>query len=189
MESKVNEMCEKCHYRIAAEKNKSLDMGQLLKLAMMVSNMFAQRNENKPQEQPDTAGNKRGAFIPHRHVFPMDALGENKTIRIIKASLPYLDPTYRQLMHVIAKCMELKNIIDPDVYFGRTPLTAGHRPSAVAMLSAIRPHLEPDEQAAITIAGKALEMVELFRMMDTKITDTQKSPPSFEKIDQKTGEV
>jgi hypothetical protein len=189
MDSKVNEMCEKCHYRIAAEKNKSLDMGQLLKLAMMVSNMFAQRNENKPQEQPDTAENIRGPFIPHRPFFPMDALGENKTVRIIKASLPYLDPTYRQLMHVLAKCMELKNIMNPDVYFGRTPLTAGHRPSAVAMLSAIRPHLEPDEQAAVTIAGKALEMVELFRMMDTENTDSQKSPPSFEKIDQKTGEV
>ena len=119
----------------------------------------------------------------------MDALGENKTVRIIKASLPYLDPTYRQLMHVIAKCMELKNIMNPDVYFGRSPLTTGHRPSAVAMLSAIRPHLEPDEQAAITIAGKALEMVELFHMMDTKNTEPQKSPPSFEKIDQKTGEV
>jgi hypothetical protein len=57
------------------------------------------------------------------------------------------------------------------------------------MLSAIRPHLEPDEQAAVTIAGKALEMVELFRMMDTENTDSQKSPPSFEKIDQKTGEL
>ncbi|HOO11824.1 MAG TPA: hypothetical protein PK684_02605 [Bacillota bacterium] len=189
MESKVNEMCEKCHYRIAAEKNKSLDLGQLLKLAMMVSNMFGQKSENKPQAQPDTAEKKQGTFIPHTPVFSMDALCENKTIRIIKASLPYLDPTYRQLMHVLAKCMELKNIINPELYFSRTPLTLGHRPSAVGMLSAIRPHLEPDEQAAITIAGKALEMVEIFRMMDTKNIDAQKSPPSFENIGQKTGEV
>ena len=189
MESKINEMCEKCHYRITAEKNKSLDLGQLLKLAMMVSNLFGQKSENKPQVQPDTAENKQGTFIPHGPVFPMDALGENKTVRIIKASLPYLDPTYRQLLHVIAKCMELKNIMNPEAYFGRTPLTAGHRPSAVAMLSAIKPHLEPDEQAAITIAGKALEMVELFRMMDTENTVPKNSPPSFEKIDQKTGEL
>ena len=189
MESKINEMCEKCHYRIAAEKNKSLDLGQLLKLAMMASNMIGQKSENKPQPQPDTAENKHRPHFHHMPVFPMDALGENKMVRIIKASLPYLDPTYRQLMHVLAKCMELKNITNPEVYFSQTPLTVGHRPSPVAMLSAIKPHLEPDEQAAISIAGKALEMVEIFRMMDAKNTDAPKSPPSFEKIDQKTGEV
>jgi len=183
MDTNINEMCEKCHYRITAEKNKPPDMGQLLKLAMMVSKMFSQAGRAKPQADPDSFEKPHSALVPHRPFFSMDAIAEDKTIKIIKASLPYLDPACRQVMHILAKCMELKNIMNPEAYSSRASLCAAPRPSALGMLSAVKPHLEPDEQAALTIASKALEMVEVFRMMDSEKPQTTKEPPSFENID------
>ncbi|MGI6704106.1 MAG: hypothetical protein ACOX42_08865 [Clostridia bacterium] len=189
MATEMNEMCKNCHYRITAEKSKPPDLGQMLKLAMMVSNMFGQKgqtNGSKPQALPGTVDREHDRLKPYSPALcPMDALAEDKKIRIIKASLPHLDPTYRQLMHVIAKIMELKNITNPNLYFESSALRASHNPSPLGMLSSIKPHLDPEEQTAISVASKALEMVELFRMMDTITPDTKKEPPSFEKIDRK----
>ena len=192
MDTEMNEMCKNCHYRITAEKNKSPDLGQMLKLAMMVSKMFGQTGQTsdaKPQALPATVDRSPGKNMHHNPaIFQMDTLAEDKTIRIIKASLPHLDPTYSQLMHIIAKVMELKNIMNPDLYFGSSALRTGHSPSPLGMLSAVKPHLDPEGQAALNVAGKALEMVEVFRMMDTIKPEAKKEPPSFKKIDQKQSE-
>lgn len=192
-----NEMCEKCQYRIEAQKTKAPDLGQILKLAMMVSKMFGQQNDSGSSSKPGITQQpiKKNDVGPSS-VFTMDSLIEDKKIRIIKASLPYLDPTYQQLMHFLAKCLELKNIIDPDLYFEKTASMSGQNRSPVGMLGAIKPHLEPKEQTATDIACKAFEIVELFRLMDAfkRISDTdeekepkesevsKETPPDFENI-------
>jgi len=195
MDTTMNEMCEKCQYKITAEKNKSPDLGQMLKLAMMVSKMFGQMGGPKPQAALDTSDKFHKPHLPHRpSVFTMDSLVEDKRIRIIKASLPYLDPTYQQLMHILAKCLELKNIMNPNLYSNSMASLQVNNQSPLGMLTAIKPHLSSEEQATLGIACKALEMLEIIQVMD-KIplgthTDQQKEPgdsehepPSFENID------
>jgi len=194
MNTPMNEMCEKCHYRIEAEKKRTPDLAQMLKLAMMVSKMFGQAGGAKTQPPPDTVRHHENGHTHHLPAaFAMDSLVEDKRIRIIKASLPYLDPTYQQLMHFLAKCLELKNIIDPKLYFDRAASKSDGNRSPLGMLAAVKPHLETEEQAAVSVACKALEMIEVFRLMDTitKGPDaadkkepgkSDKDPPAFENI-------
>lgn len=196
MDSKINEMCEKCQYKIAAEKNKPPDLGQMLKLAMLVSKMFGQAGEAKPPAAPDITGKSPKPHAAHHRpaVFTMDSLAEDKRIRIIKASLPYLDPTYQQLMHIVAKCLELKNIMNSSMYQSSMASLPVANQSPLGMLSAIRPHLNSQEQATMGIACKALEMLEIMQVMDKIPHGTQaqqqlehetaeKNPPFFESID------
>jgi hypothetical protein len=195
MDTPMNEMCEKCHYRITAQKNKAPDMGQMLKLAMMVSKMFAQTGGAKPQTVTDSTHRpERKHSHPGPAVFSMDSLAEDKKIKIIKASLPYLDPTYQQLMHIVAKCLELKNIMNPELYSDKVASKSDNRRSSLGMLTAIKPHLEPGEQAAMNIACKAIEMIEIFRLMDTITSGPNPGgekdsgvsdiiPPAFESIE------
>lgn len=170
MNTELKEICENCQYKKAAEKNKSPNLGEMLKLAMMVSKMFSQNSSlKKPvDEAPQQASSVQRVALPV--VMSADSFAEDKRIRIIKSALPYLEPGQQQLMHLVAKCMEIRNIISSDLYQAkiRSKTEAGtdFGQSSLGMLNAIKPHLNTDEQYTMDIACKALEMVEVMKMMD-----------------------
>jgi hypothetical protein len=165
MGNKLNEMCENCQYRKSAEKGKSPDLGEMLKLAMMVSKMFGQNSPSgKPvPEAPQQASNVQPANQPA--VMNIDSIAEDKRIRIIKSALPFLEPSQQQFMHLLAKCLEIRNIMNSSIYHSRTRSSATPGQSSVGMLKAIRPHLDLGQQYTMDIACKALEMIEVMRSM------------------------
>ncbi|MDI6705796.1 MAG: hypothetical protein QME73_06040 [Bacillota bacterium] len=166
MNTELKEICENCQYKKAAEKNKSPDLGEMLKLAMMISKMFSQNlPSRKPaDEPPQQASSVQRMALPA--VVNIDAFAEDKRIRIIKSALPYLEPNQQQLMHLVAKCMEIKNIVSSNLYQTRVSCKTEPGQSSLGMLNAIKPHLDSTEQYIMDIACKALEMVEVMRAMD-----------------------
>lgn len=181
--STMNEMCENCKYRISAEKNKSPDLGEMLKLAMMVSKLFnqvtpARQQDTQPKEKREEQKSIAGTGMVVQNV---DQLIEDKKIRIIKSALPYLDPELQPVIHLIAKTLEIRNILKSDFYKARAQTLGSLEDRSLGMLNAIKPHLEPDERYKVEIASKALEMIKIMRSLENIKSNVSRNSAASEK--------
>jgi hypothetical protein len=165
METVQNPMCQNCKYKEMAERNKTPDIGEMLKLAMIVSKMLGQNNAQKQSTDAKTPSQKPADGFMHPVIASMDSLVEDKRIRIIKSSLPFLQPGHQQIMHLVTKLLEIKNIANSSAYMAKTRSIHTVERSPVGMLHSIRPHLEPEEKYTMDIACKALEMINVMSAM------------------------
>jgi hypothetical protein len=166
MDSVQNPMCQNCKYKEMAEKNKAPDIGEMLKLAMMVSKLIGQNNAQRQAAESNTPSQKPAEGFMRPVVASMDSLIEDKTIRIIKSSLPFLQPGHQRIMHLVTKLLEIKNIANTNAYMAKTRSIHTIERSPVGMLHAIKPNLALEERYTMDIACKALEIINVINAMN-----------------------
>jgi len=169
MEDNINEMCKNCKYREMSENRKTPDLGEMIKLAMMVSKMLGQRSpagQSAPTPVPASVPEPSNQSIQTQQIANIDSLIEDKKIKIIKSSIPFLQPEHQQMMHLTTKFLEIKNILNSQLYVSRVHTSSAPEERSLGMLRAIMPHLDSDEKNKVEAACKALEMITIMKSME-----------------------
>lgn len=183
MEDNIPEMCKNCKYREMAENRKTPDLGEMIKLAMMVSKMFGQGTVARqpapaPAPSPVSASEASIQSVKTQDVTDYDSLIQDKRIKIIKASLPFLHPDLQKFMHLASKMFEINNILSSQLYASRVSVvqtTSDPQELSLGMLRAITPHLDAGEKHQVEAACKALEMIGIMRSVE-KLRGGKKKP-------------
>lgn len=181
MEDNIPEMCKNCKYREMTEKRKTPDLGEMIKLAMMVSRMFGQgtaARQTAPAPAPVSASEASIQSAKTQDVTDYDSLIQDKKIKIIKASLPFLHPDLQKFMHLAAKMLEINNIISSQLYASRVSMvqtTSAPEELSLGMLRAITPHLDVGEKHQVEAACKALEIIGIMKSVE-KLRGSREKP-------------
>ncbi len=172
MEDNMYDICRNCKYREAAEKSRTPDLGEMIKLAMMVSKMFGQgaASRQSPSAAPASAAETALQSGSSQEILDYDSLIQDKRIKIIKASIPFLHPEIQKYVHLTAKFLEITNIVNSPLYTSRIRTSSYHEQPveelSLGMLRAVSPHLDEGERQRIEAACKALEMISIMKSVE-----------------------
>lgn len=173
-----------------SKSDSSNNIFQMLEMAKLFSSLMGNGNTKaSPQEAPPPIVPQAPPVVYSPSSILFDESIHTPQMKVIKAAIPYMDPSQQKILGIFVKSLELKRVMD--VYrTNDNPLSATSVSSnphwKMDMLNSIRPHCSEEKQCLVDMMTRVMDIGELMKKMNTlKSNQAPKVESNSNKPDQK----
>lgn len=161
---------------------------QMLEMAKLFSGLMGNTNDQNQSVHPAPPRIPAPVISPATSIL-FDESIHTPQMKVVKAAIPYMEPSQQKILGIFIKSLELKKVID-SYKNNENPLSSTDLSTTphwkVDMLNSIRPHCTEEKQCIVDMMARIMDIGELMKRMNyLKSNNSPKTQAPSNKSNQK----